>query len=262
MWHEENLASADLSSAKNMPILPLDQPEPFAATLGVMLYPGTDDLEKRKAATFQVRWLSKPIERLHADGRKLPYSTLLHLTTNAGEELEDLDKRWWQATATGELLKTVFALYNTNAALASWNSAAKLATIRAAREKPITKRPAARSEYWAARRRYLSVSHLWAAWCIRELNFETRPEIGYDGCADFGSFLAEAEIIRLWGQRYRPSRESSSPILPPELWYVGDEWRPPIRQPGWPDTGKIPVLTIPECLLAPLKPAGRPPKRM
>ena len=26
-----------------MPILPLDHPEPFAATLGVMLYPGTDD---------------------------------------------------------------------------------------------------------------------------------------------------------------------------------------------------------------------------
>jgi hypothetical protein len=26
-----------------MPILPLDHPDPFAATLGVMLYPGADD---------------------------------------------------------------------------------------------------------------------------------------------------------------------------------------------------------------------------
>jgi len=245
-----------------MPILPLDQPEPFAATLGVMLYPGTDDLEKRKAAAFQMHWLSKPIERLHADGRELSYSTLLHLITKAGEELEDLDKRWWQATATGELLKTVFALYKTNPALASWNNAAKLATRLSARERRATRHPASRSEYWAARRRYLSVAHLWAAWCIREVNFETRPEIGYDGYADFGCFLVESEIIRVWGQSSRPSRESSSPFLPPELWYVGRDWRPLIRQPGWPDTGKIPVLTVPECLLAHLNPAGRPPNRI
>ena len=175
------------SASQLMPILPLDHPEPFAATLGVMLYPGTDDLEKRKAAAFQMHWLSKPIERLHADGRELSYSTLLHLITKAGEELEDLDKRWWQATATGELLKTVFALYTTNPALASWNNAVKLAKLVAARERHVAKRPASRAEHWAARRRYLSVAHLWAAWCIREGRFETRPEIGYDGCADFGS---------------------------------------------------------------------------
>ena len=71
----------------------------------------------------------------------------------------------------------------------------------------------------------------------------------------------ESEIIRLWGQSYRPSRESSSPFLPPELWYVGNDWRPTMREPSWPDTGKIPVLTIPEYLLADLKPAGRPRKR-
>ena len=32
-----------------MPILPLDHPEPFAAVLGVMLYPGTDEDDRRKA---------------------------------------------------------------------------------------------------------------------------------------------------------------------------------------------------------------------
>ena len=30
-----------------MPILPLDYPEPYAATLGVMLYPGVDAVEQQ-----------------------------------------------------------------------------------------------------------------------------------------------------------------------------------------------------------------------
>jgi hypothetical protein len=32
-----------------MPILPLNYPEPFAATLGVMLYPAPEEAEMRKA---------------------------------------------------------------------------------------------------------------------------------------------------------------------------------------------------------------------
>jgi hypothetical protein len=35
-----------------MPVLPLDHPEPFAAVLGVMLYPGTDEDDRRKARAF------------------------------------------------------------------------------------------------------------------------------------------------------------------------------------------------------------------
>ena len=33
-----------------MPILPLNYPEPFAATLGVMLYPAIDDADPPKAS--------------------------------------------------------------------------------------------------------------------------------------------------------------------------------------------------------------------
>ena len=35
-----------------MPILPFDYPEPFAATLGVMLYPEMDEDERGKARAF------------------------------------------------------------------------------------------------------------------------------------------------------------------------------------------------------------------
>jgi hypothetical protein len=46
-----------------MPILPLDHPEPFAATLGVMLYPGTDNDDPLKARAFAAQWLATPVRR-------------------------------------------------------------------------------------------------------------------------------------------------------------------------------------------------------
>ena len=104
------------------------------------------------------------------------------------------------------------------------------------------------------------MAHLWGAWCIREGRFSPRPDIGYDGYADFQSFLTEAEILRQWGQSWRHPRDKAEPPLPAEVWRVPEDWRPPIRQPGWPATGMIPYLTLPEELLATLKPAGRPRK--
>ena len=41
-----------------MPILPLDYPEPFAATLGVMLYPGTEEADRPKARAYASQYLA------------------------------------------------------------------------------------------------------------------------------------------------------------------------------------------------------------
>ena len=49
-------------------------------------------------------------------------------------------------------------------------------------------------------KRFRSVAHLWAAWSIRDGNFSTCPELGYDGWLDFQFFVAEAEILRDFGQ--------------------------------------------------------------
>jgi hypothetical protein len=238
-----------------MPILPLDHPDPFAATLGVMLYPGADD-DPPKARTFASQWLGGPIRRLHEDGHKLSYDVLLRIATDAGRPLADFDDRWWGGSTTGELFKALFALSNTNPALASWNNAVRIAELTATRAKA----SGSRSALWDARRRFLSVAHLWGAWSIREGSFGTRPEVGYDGYADCQSFLTEAEILRHWGQTKRPPPKGSKPFLPACVWHVPENWEPPTRRPGWPETGKVPVLTLPEDLLlgAGLKPAGRP----
>jgi hypothetical protein len=235
-----------------MPILPLDHPEPFAATLGVMLYPGTDEVERRKAASFQPFWLAEPIRQLTAAGHRLSEDALLHFAVRAGEQLEDLDKRWWNGTATGESLKVLFALHYTKPALASWNNSATIAERVAGRER------GSRTAHLDATRQCLPVAHLWAAFCIRDRRFETRLEVGYDGYADFQSFLAESEIIRHWGQTCLPARSNGRPLLPTDVWHPDESWQPLSRQPGWPNTGRIPVLKLPEDLLAGLNPRGRP----
>jgi hypothetical protein len=233
-----------------MPILPLDHPEPFAATLGVMLYPGTDNDDIPKARAFVPHWLATPIRRCEEAGHKISRDVLLHIAMDAGQPLDDLDKRWWGGTATGELFKTLWALINTNRALATWNNAIKISELVAARSKT----SGSRSTLWEARRRFLSVAHLWAAWAIRGGTFDTNPERGY---ADFQLFLAEAEILRDFGQTWRPARTNSEPLLPIDIWKVPENWTPAIR---YPESAKIPMLLLPEDLYSMLKPAGRPHK--
>lgn len=240
-----------------MPILPLDHVEPFAATLGVMLYPATDDVDPHKARAFAAQWLATPLREFHEAGHKLTYDQLAGIVNDAGEPLTELDKRWWGGTATGDLFKTFFVLAKNNPALASWNNAIKIAELVAARSKTSGSRTA-QSE---AKRRFLTVAHLWGAWSIREGQFKQRLEVGYDGYADFQSFLTEAEILRDWGQNWRAPRSKSKPPLPPDVWRVPEGWQPPPRQPGWPRTGGIPDLMLPEDVLTELKPAGRPRRR-
>jgi hypothetical protein len=240
-----------------MPILPLDYPEPFAATLGVMLYPGTEGTDPLHARAFAAQYLAKPLQRFHEAGHTLPYESLARIQEDAGELITDLDKRWWGGIATGNIFKTFFVLARTHEALASWNNAVRVFELAASRARS----SGSRSQLWKERTRFLSVAHLWGAWSIRDGKFETRPEIAYDGYHDFQSFLTESEDLRYWGQTWRPPRAKSEPPLPPDVWRVPDDWSPPNRQPGWPNTGMIPRMTLPADLLAGLKPAGRPRER-
>jgi hypothetical protein len=48
-----------------MPILPLDHPEPRAATLGVMLYPGEDKADQKCARAYAAQFLAEPLRLFH-----------------------------------------------------------------------------------------------------------------------------------------------------------------------------------------------------
>ena len=211
-----------------MPILPLDHPEPFAATLGVMLYPGTDEDDRRKARAFAAKWLAEPIRRFREVGGRLSIDELERLVMDGGALLSDLDDRWWGGLATGELFKALFILAKNKPALASWENAIRIYEISAKRAGS----SGSRTELYQERSRFLSVAHLWGAWCIREGKFGECLEVGYNGYADFQSFLAEAEILRDFGQTWRPTRASSKPPLGLDTWSVPTGWEPLRRQVG------------------------------
>ena len=221
-----------------------------------MFYPSTDNDDPSKARAFAAQWLATPLSLYHEAGHRLPYEALARIASHPGESLNDLDDRFWGGTATGEMLKTLFALANSDPRRTSWNNAIKIFEFIAKQRRA----KGVRTDLWEAKRRFLSVAHLWGAWCIREGRFGGRPELNYDGYDDFQSFLAEAEELRRWVQRWRPPRAKSLPLLPSNMWQVPATWSPPARLPNWPETGVIPVLKLPNDLLAVLAPPGRPPK--
>jgi len=237
-----------------MPILPLDHPEPLAATLGAMLYPGEDEDSRRRARAYTAQLLAEPIRQFLEAGGTLAHEQLAQILSDAGVPLGDLEGRWRDGQATGELYKVFFALSNTDPSLASWENAAKLVRSCAAEHDA----SASRSLLRDICRRYRSVAHLWSAWCIRGRTIRSDLDVGYEGCDDFCFFLAESENFLAWGRTWRPKRARAEPPLPGDAWRVPEGWAPPESQPGWPQTGGIPDLKIPDDLLADLRRPGRP----
>lgn len=237
-----------------MPFLPLDHLEPFAATLGVMLYPGEDEDSRRRARAYAAQFLAEPIRLFLEAGGTLAPEQLAQIHADAGVPLDDLEARWRDGLATGELYKVFLLLAKTDPSRASWESAAKLVR-RCAVEHDVS---ASRSLLRDICRRYRSVAHLWAAWCIRGRTIRPDLDVGYEGWDDFCYFLAESEMLREWGRTWRPNRAKAKPPLSGDAWRVPEGWAPPESQPGWPRRGGIPDLTIPNDLLAGLRGPGRP----
>lgn len=237
-----------------MPDLPFDHPEPFAATLGVMLYPGAD--EREKAEGFAAHYLAGPLKEALAQGVAIDRQVFERVATSGGVILDDLDKRWDDGQAMGEVFKIVIALHGTDPNLTSWNNAYALVHDHAGRHQT----RAGLTRLKDIKTRFVSVAHLWAAWQIRGGKLKARTEVGYDLFADFQSFIEEAEALRKWGQDWTPARDKAGPILPDDMWRVPKDWQPIARRHGWPDTGRVPRLTLSEEQIAGLKPAGRPGK--
>lgn len=244
-------------SEQPIPYLPLDHPEPLAAILGVMHYPGTDKESSEKARAFAAKFLlAQPLRAFIESGGELPQETLIQIALDAGIATDDWRERHFAGTATGQMFKVYFALYRTDPSLASWANAQRIAEL-------ITRSsaaPGSQATLYKLRGSMMTVAHLWAAWILREGRWTTAPEVGYEGWQDVQSFIAEAETFRQWGQTWRPDREKAEPPLPPDAWETPPDWAPPMRKPGWPRTGGIPDIGIDADLIrrAGIRPAGRP----
>lgn len=242
-----------------MPYLPLDHPEPLAAILGVMHYPGTDDASRAKARALAAKFLlAQPLRELLESGGELPQETLTEIALDSGIPIEDWRERHFAGTATGEILKVYFALHGTDPRLASWANAQRIAELTSRDHKT----PGSQATLYQLRVPMMTVAHLWAAWSLREGRWTTVPEAGYEGWHDVQSFIAEAEALRVWGQTWCPDREKAEPPIPPDAWETPRDWAPLRRQPGWPRTGGVPDLYIDAELIrrAGIRRAGRPRK--
>jgi hypothetical protein len=87
-------------------------------------------------------------------------------------------------------------LANHNPELASWEYAARIVEAYAAKAKDY----GSRTFIMQAKRLFLSVAHLWGAYCIRGRKWQERVDVNYSFGDDVESFLAEAEILRRRGQ--------------------------------------------------------------
>lgn len=172
-----------------MPILPLDHPEPFAVTLGVMLYPGEDEDSRKRARACTAHILAEPLRRFHEAGHSLANQDLMRIISDSGMPLDDRDQCWWDGSATGETFKVFFVLAQTDPTLASWGNATKLAEAIAARHGV----RGSRTSLYAARSRYRSVAHLWAAWSIRERRFHSDLRVGCMSSKYFGLEIASSK---------------------------------------------------------------------
>jgi hypothetical protein len=78
-----------------MPIPPLDHPEPFVATLGVMLYPATDKSDPPKARAYAAQLLlADPMRRYLDAGHRLSQDAFEQIAMDAGHPVTDFTERW------------------------------------------------------------------------------------------------------------------------------------------------------------------------
>lgn len=237
-------------------ILPLDHPEPFAATLGVMLYPGTGDADRRKAAAYASHYLGVPLQRAKSEGHQVPYETLEIVAMNGGERLDDLEKRWQEGNWIGDMTNIYFMLARSQPERASWENAIKLMEIMSAK----TKIPGVRSSLRKAKSKFASVAHLWAAWNMRLEKGAKVARFDGDGYAGLQNFLFESEIIRDWGQTWKQDRANAKPPLPTDIWRVPDDWQRP-DGPDWPEHWTNHDFALTQEMIEALKPSGRPKKQ-
>lgn len=237
-------------------ILPLNDSPSFFLTLGTMLYPGDAEDERRKVRAFASWGVAEVLESFEAAGHRLSPETLRELLGHRRSPLDDLADRLERGKVAGYLLELLWALYNTDPKLTTWNQVFDAAETIAAKRKT----RGAKTGFKRIKREFEPVIHLWGALSMRDWQFAHMPQIGYDQHSDFQFFLAEAEQLRQWGQKACPVRKGSRPYLSERLWQVPDGWKPPERKENWPETGQLPEPVISEKLVKHFRKPGRPPK--
>ena len=148
--------------------------------------------------------------------------------------------RHYKGLAAGEQLRWLFALAQTEPKLAAWNTAARLVEWQSEKS---------RAYLYDARRVFLPVIHLWAAFILRDRRFYGDESRGYTAIDDLHTFIAEAMALLQWGTRFKLARKKVKPTLnhqTVDFWTPPSDWSPPTPRPGWPRDGRLRPVTLEE----------------
>jgi hypothetical protein len=221
-----------------MPYLNLTRGEPWAGTWAVMHFP--DDAAKREVFIAKLWSVFYPIYE-KTGGEPMPRSVLLSVMETAVTiplQRDELVDRHYKGLAAGEQLRWLFALAQTEPKLAAWNTAARLVEWQSEKS---------RAYLYDARRVFLPVIHLWAAFILRDRRFYGDESRGYTAIDDLHTFIAEAMALLQWGMQFRLPRKTAKPPLnrqTVDFWTPPPDWSPPTPRPGWPRDGRLRPVTL------------------
>jgi hypothetical protein len=238
-----------------MPILPLENDEPFALTLGVMLYPEADGAApSEQALAYRSHYLAEPIRRLFAADRVLPYLYLAQLAVDSGQPLRDIEQRWKMGLAAGQLLWIAYTLGKQQPDKCSWGNAVRLLEAQRGRKRVA----GSRTSLMQAKAMFESVIHLWAAWCVREPEGWASDDGEYAGLRQYLRFLDDAGAFLEWGRGFHGEAAKSECMLTADAWVPAVDWGRRRAELMDPLPGKIPLVALNESDIAALRLRGRP----
>jgi hypothetical protein len=176
-------------------------------------------------------------------GEPIPRSVLLSIMKAAAAapiEEAEIKARYYEGMVSGEQLKVLAAIAQSQPKRASWNIASKLVERQTGRS---------RTFLYQARSRYLPVVHLWAAYILRGQQCHADGARGYTALDDIEIFVTEAMALLQWGMSFRLDRRKAKPTLDRntvDFWVAPPDWSPPAPKVQWPRDGRVLVPTLPE----------------
>lgn len=234
-----------------MPILPIDSNGSFLKTLGIMLYPGDDDADRRNARAFASHQLADPIAKLYAHGLKMSETDLVDILAAGGIELFDLETRRKHASWFGRIFAHYFALSAEFPRVATWENAFKYVKV----ESRTGDAPRTRSAFMDTKKRYAPVAHLLGAWSMRGESLYRMLDCGYSAHDDFQAFLSEAYQLLDWWRWHAEQVGAHRSGLPTRIWDFPKGWQ---ERPRAASGRLIPPRLTNRTFLNGLTPVGRP----
>jgi hypothetical protein len=222
-----------------------------------MLFPN----DPIKADTFGAKLLTKgPLQAYRRAGFALSLTRDLAFYDAVDRELSssEIEAKELRGQRVGDVVKTLWALICSHPELASWDCAISIVED----ESFAGGIQISRATLRACLSEMSAVLHLWGAFALREYQFRADPNVGYDGLDDLAAFMTEAMTLLQQLYIWRDGRKRPHKLLAGEAIGPWIGWQPHEPRQGWPDTGRLPVVSLDDNIRLPVRrPPGRPPGR-